>query len=139
MTATAGQMHETQEADDVCALPLVRRLSATLDVDPRQWREDDALPRGWHLALFSVDTPQSKLRPDGVAGLGVQLPDLGLPRIVFGGRTIHLHGDIPIGAHDHAPCLTMLAQRDRIGRLVALRHRALATMRVAGRQRSRWP
>ena len=88
-----------QEADDVCALPLVRRLSATLDIDPSRWREDDALPRGWHLAFFTVDTPHSKVRADGLAGLGVKLPDLGLPRIVFGGRTIHFHGDIPIGAH----------------------------------------
>ena len=88
-----------QEADDVCALPLVRRLSATLDIDPGRWREGDALPRGWHLAFFSVDTTHSKVREDGLAGLGVKLPDLGLPRIVFGGRTIHFHGDIPIGAH----------------------------------------
>lgn len=88
-----------QEADDVCALPLVRRLSATLDIDPSRWREGDALPRGWHLAFFTVDTPHSKVRADGLAGLGVTLPDLGLPRIVFGGRTIHFHGDIPIGAH----------------------------------------
>ena len=88
-----------QEADDVCALPLVRRLSATLDIDPSRWREGDALPRGWHLAFFTVDTPHSKVRADGLAGLGVKLPDLGLPRIVFGGRTIQFHGDIPIGAH----------------------------------------
>ena len=88
-----------QEADDVCALPLVRRLSATLDIEPSRWREGDALPRGWHLAFFTVDTPHSKVRADGLAGLGVKLPDLGLPRIVFGGRTIHFDGDIPIGAH----------------------------------------
>ncbi|MDB5849274.1 MAG: hypothetical protein JWP29_3026 [Rhodoferax sp.] len=88
-----------QEADDVCALPLVRRLSATLDIDPGRWKEGQAIPRGWHLALFSVDTPQSRVRGDGFAGLGINLPDLGLPRIVFGGRRIRFHGDIPIGAH----------------------------------------
>ena len=88
-----------QLADDVCALPLVRRLSATLDIDPSRWREGDPLPRGWHLALFSVDTPQSQVRSDGFAGIGVKLPDLGLPRIVFGGRRIRFHGDLPIGAH----------------------------------------
>ena len=54
-----------QEADDVCALPLVRRLSATLDIDPSRWHEGDALPRGWHLAFFTVDTPHSKVRADG--------------------------------------------------------------------------
>lgn len=87
-----------QESDDVCALPIVRRLSAALDTAPGQWREGDALPRGWHLAFFSVDTPQSQLRSDGFAGIGVALPDLGLPRIVFGGRRIRFNGDIPIGA-----------------------------------------
>lgn len=89
------------DADDVCALPLVRRLAATLDHDPRKLHEGDALPRGWHLALFSVDTPQSRLRSDGLAGLGVELPELGLPRVVFGGRRIRFHADIPIGAHLH--------------------------------------
>ena len=108
-----------QEADDVCALPLVRRLSATLDVDPRQWHDGDAMPRGWHLALFTADTLQSKLRADGVAGLGVQLPDLELPRIVFGGRTIHFHGDIPIGAHLRrtSRLVSVVPKEGRSGRL----------------------
>ncbi len=87
-----------QQADDVCALPLVRRLSATLDIDASRWREGDALPRGWHLALFSVNTRQSELRADGMAGLGVTLPELNLPRIVFGGRNIRFLKDIPIGS-----------------------------------------
>jgi 3-methylfumaryl-CoA hydratase len=88
----------SQQADDVCALPLVRRLSATLDIDASRWHEGDTLPRGWHLALFSVDTRQSELRADGMAGLGVTLPELNLPRIVFGGRNIHFLKDIPIGS-----------------------------------------
>lgn len=87
-----------QHADDICALSLVRRLSATLDIDASQWHEGDALPRGWHLAFFSPDTCQADLRSDGFAGLGVTLPDLGLPRIVFGGRNIRFLKDIPIGA-----------------------------------------
>lgn len=87
-----------QEADDVCALTIVRRLSAALDMDSARWREGEPLPRGWHLAFFSVDTRQSQLRADGFAGLGVRLPELGLPRIVFGGRKVRFDGDIPIGA-----------------------------------------
>jgi 3-methylfumaryl-CoA hydratase len=86
------------QINDVCALSLVRRLSATLDADASHWHEGDALPRGWHLAFFSVDTRQSDLRGDGFAGLGVTLPDLGLPRIVFGGRNIRFIKDIPIGS-----------------------------------------
>ena len=106
------------EADDVCALPLVRRLSATLDIEPNQWREGDVLPRGWHLALFSVDTRQSQLRADGFAGLGVTLPDLGLPRIVFGGRKIRFQGDIPIGAalRRRSRLLSVVPKEGRSGR-----------------------
>ena len=120
MTAVvAAATHDIQEADDVCALPLVRRLSATLDVDPGQWHDGDAMPRGWHLALFSIDTPQSKLRTDGVAGLGVKLPELDLPRLVFGGRTIHFHGDIPIGAplRRTSRLVSVVPKEGRSGRL----------------------
>jgi 3-methylfumaryl-CoA hydratase len=87
----------TEEMDDVCALPLVRRVAAMLDRDPARWQAGDPLPRGWHVALFSVATPQSELRPDGVAGLGVRLPDLGLPRIMMGGKRTRFEGDITIG------------------------------------------
>lgn len=76
----------------------MRRLAALLDRDPAALREGDLLPRGWHVALFTVPTRQSELRPDGLGGLGVTLPDLGLPRIMAGGRRIRFDGDIPIGA-----------------------------------------
>ena len=87
-----------QQADDVCALPLVRRLAALLDRDPAEFANGDPLPRGWHVALFNPPTRQSDLRPDGAAQLGVALPDLGLPRLMMGGRRIEFVGDIPIGA-----------------------------------------
>ncbi len=87
-----------KHADDVCALPLVRRLAAMLDRDPADLREGDPLPRGWHVLLFNAPTGQSRLRPDGAAGLGVTLPDIGLPRLMLGGRQNRFTGDIPIGA-----------------------------------------
>ena len=71
----AGPSQAVQRSDDVCALPIVRRLGATFDIDPGRWREGDALPRGWHLAFFTTDTRQSQLRPDGVAGFGIELPE----------------------------------------------------------------
>jgi 3-methylfumaryl-CoA hydratase len=89
---------EVATADDVCALPLVRRLAALLDRDPLALREGDPLPRGWHPLLFNAPTPQSRLRSDGTADLGVALPDLGLPRLMLGGRQHRFAGDIPIGA-----------------------------------------
>lgn len=87
-----------EHADDVCALPLVRRMAALLDRDPAGLTEGDPLPRGWHVALFNPPTRQSELRADGAANLGVKLPDLGLPRLMMGGRRIDFIGDIPIGA-----------------------------------------
>ena len=107
-----------QVSDDVCALPLVRRLGAALDMAPEQWREGAALPRGWHLAFFSIDTPQSQVRADGFAGLGVALPELGMPRIVFGGRKIRFFGDIPIGARlrRSSRLLSVVPKEGRSGR-----------------------
>lgn len=85
-------------AEEVCALPLVRRMAALLDRDPTSLDHGDMLPRGWHVALFNHPTPQSQLRPDGAANLGVTLPDTGMPRLMMGGRRIDFAGDIPIGA-----------------------------------------
>lgn len=118
MFLKTGQAETVQDSDDVCALTIVRRLSATLNIEPGRWREGDALPRGWHLALFSVDTPQSQLRADGFAGLGVTLPELGLPRIVFGGRKIRFCGDIPIGAalRRSSRLLSVVPKEGRSGR-----------------------
>ncbi len=88
----------SERADDVCALPLVRRMAALFDRDPADFAEGGPLPRGWHVALFNVPTRQSDLRADGAAHLGFTLPDLGLPRLMIGGRKIDFIGDIPIGA-----------------------------------------
>ena len=97
-TQSAAAMGPVTLAHDVCALPLVRRLAAMLDRDPDALREGDLLPRGWHTAFFNVPVRQSQLRADGIAGLGVGLPDLGLPRLMLAGRRNQFHGDIPIGA-----------------------------------------
>ena len=85
-------------AQDVCALPLACRLAAMLNRDPAGLREGAPLPRGWHVILFNAPTLQSQLRPDGAAGLGVTLPELGLPRLMMGGRQLRFDGDIPLGA-----------------------------------------
>lgn len=90
-----------EHAEDVCALPLVRRMAALLDRDPAGFADGDLLPRGWHVALFNPPTRQSDLRADGAAQLGVALPNLGMPRLMMGGRRISFVGDIPIGARVH--------------------------------------
>src|SRR4029079_7084718 len=69
-----------------------------LDLDPDGWSEGDTLPRGWQFILLGADTRRSEIRGDGFPGLGVPLPDLDLPRLMLGARTVHYHGDIAIGA-----------------------------------------
>jgi 3-methylfumaryl-CoA hydratase len=83
---------------ETCSLATVRRVAAMLDEDPDQWSEGDPLPRGWQFILLGADTRRSAIREDGFAGLGVPLPDLGLPRLMLGGRTVRFECDIRIGA-----------------------------------------
>jgi 3-methylfumaryl-CoA hydratase len=69
-----------------------------LDLDPDTLRLGDALPRGWQFVLMGADTRRSALRADGFPGLGVPMPDLGLPRLLLGGRKVAYTRDIPIGS-----------------------------------------
>jgi 3-methylfumaryl-CoA hydratase len=80
-----------------CTVAAVRRVAALLDLDPDRFVEGQALPRGWHFILLGADTPRSGLRPDGFPGLGVPMADLGLPRLLLGGRTVEYHRDILVG------------------------------------------
>lgn len=81
-----------------CSLAVVRRVAAMLDYEPGQWSEGDVLPRGWQFILLGADTRRSALREDGFPGIGVELPDLGLPRLMLGGRTVRYDGDVYVGA-----------------------------------------
>lgn len=116
---------------DICALPLVRRLAAMLDRDPDTLVDGDLLPRGWHPLLFNAPTRQSQLREDGAAALGVTLPDLGLPRLMLGGRRILFDGHIPIGARVHRETrrLGVVEKHGRSGRfaIVNVEHRIFVT------------
>lgn len=87
----------TELVKDAFSLTRVRQMAAMLDQDPAGWHVGDVLPRGWHVALFATATRQSALRPDGFAGVGVPLPDTGLPRLMFGGRRVRFLGDLVIG------------------------------------------
>ncbi len=117
-------------AEDVCALPLARRLAALLDRDPGAFHAGQSLPRGWHVIMFNPPTRQSHLRHDGAAELGVELPDLGLPRLLFGGRTVTFAGDLPIAgaARRETRQLGLQAKQGRSGRfvIVSIEHRIFA-------------
>jgi 3-methylfumaryl-CoA hydratase len=93
-----GDLQHPVVRKETCSLAAVRRIAAMLNQDPDKWSEGDLLPRGWQFILLGADTKRSELREDGFPGLGVSLPDLGLPRLMLGGRTMHYYGDIRIGA-----------------------------------------
>jgi 3-methylfumaryl-CoA hydratase len=96
MTET-GETASVQR-EETCALSTVRRIAAMLDLAPDDVVAGQALPRGWHFVLLAADTQRSALRGDGFPGLGVPMPDLGLPRLMLGGRKVSFHQDIPVGA-----------------------------------------
>ena len=66
---------------EICSVASVRRVAAMLDLSPDGLEEKEPLPRGWQFILMAADTKKSQLRADGFPGLGVAMPDLGLPRL----------------------------------------------------------
>ena len=89
---TIDNLQDPVVRQETCSLATVRRVTAMLNQDPDKWSEGDFLPRGWQFILLGADTKRSELREDGFPGLGVSLPDLGLPRLMLGGRTVHYNG-----------------------------------------------
>jgi 3-methylfumaryl-CoA hydratase len=86
------------QSNEQCSLTMVRRVAAMLDLESKSFSEGDLLPKGWHFFMLAGETRKSELRSDGFPGLGVPIPDLGLPRLLLGGRTVSYNGDIVIGA-----------------------------------------
>jgi 3-methylfumaryl-CoA hydratase len=86
------------QSNEQCSLAMVRRVAAMLDIDTRSFSEGNILPKGWHFFLLAGETRKSELRQDGFPGLGVPIPNLGLPRLLLGGRTVSYNGDIVIGS-----------------------------------------
>jgi 3-methylfumaryl-CoA hydratase len=88
----------TLKVKEQCSPTMVRRIAAMLDLNTHLFSEGDLLPRGWHFFMLAGETRKSALRLDGFPGLGVPMPELGLPRLLLGGRTVSYHGDIVIGS-----------------------------------------
>lgn len=89
--------HERVQRSETCTLATVRRVAAMLNLDQASYADGDPLPRGWQFILLAAETPRADLRSDGFPGLGVPLPDLGLPRLLLGGRRVQYFGDVMIG------------------------------------------
>ena len=88
----------TVTSNEICSLPMVSRVAAMLDLDPHSFSNGDVLPPGWHFFMLAGETRKSLLRQDGFPGLGVPIPDLGLPRLLLGGRTVSYQGNILLGS-----------------------------------------
>lgn len=82
---------------EYCSLQMVRRVAAMLDIDPNDFSLNSEMPAGWHFFMMSGETRRGQLRQDGFTGLGVDIPDFGFPRLLFGGRTVRYHRGITIG------------------------------------------
>lgn len=95
--ATAQDGQEWHTRTEICSESAVRRTAAMLDIDSDAFVKGTPLPRGWQFILMGADTRRSLLRADGFPGLGVTMPDFGLPRLLLGGRTVSYLKDIPIG------------------------------------------
>jgi 3-methylfumaryl-CoA hydratase len=89
--------HPTK-SKEICSQAMVRRVAAMLDLDTHTFSSGDLLPKGWHFFMLAGETRKSQLRQDGFPGFGVQIPDLGLPRLLLGSRTVSNQGDIVIGS-----------------------------------------
>ncbi|MFZ4410471.1 MAG: FAS1-like dehydratase domain-containing protein, partial [Paracraurococcus sp.] len=115
-------MSSAFEIDDICALPLVRRLAVTLDQDPLAWTQGDILPRGWHVALFTPLTPQGALTEDGHVALSDALPHFS-GRLMLGGRRTAFPGDIRIGdaLRRRTEVVSVTPKQGRSGRLTLVR------------------
>jgi 3-methylfumaryl-CoA hydratase len=95
---TMTKPHPSIRREETCSPAATRRIAAMLDLDLDEIAAARFLPRGWQFFLMAADTRRSALRSDGFPGLGVPMPDLGLPRLMLGGRTVVFNHDIPIGA-----------------------------------------
>jgi len=87
-----------QERVDICSASQVSRVAAMLDLDGARPRDGGILPFGWHFFLLGGATRRSALRSDGFPGFGVPLPDMGLPRLLLGGRRVQTQGALRIGS-----------------------------------------
>jgi 3-methylfumaryl-CoA hydratase len=71
------------------------------------------VPTGWHFPLFGADTLRRNLRADGFPGLGIAMPDMGLSRLVAGGRSVEFIRPLEIeAAYDRTSAITSVKHKD---------------------------
>ena len=84
-------------AEDTVTASSIARLAATLDVDNPAPRRGDIIPAGWH-AIFCTAAPRpAALSADGLPAGDDLLPELSLPRRMFGGARLKFIAPIQVG------------------------------------------
>ena len=87
----------TETAVDYVTVPMVDRLSATLDRDDAFPKTGDPLPVGWHSTLFPRIVRHSQIGPDGHPQRGDFLPPVPLPRRMFAGKRTTFIAPLRVG------------------------------------------
>ncbi|MBX3665889.1 MAG: MaoC family dehydratase N-terminal domain-containing protein [Burkholderiales bacterium] len=87
----------TETAVDYVTVPMVDRLSATLDRDDAFPKTGDPLPVGWHSTLFPRIVRHSQIGPDGHPQRGDFLPPVPLPRRMFAGKRSTFIAPLQVG------------------------------------------
>lgn len=82
---------------DIITTVPIQALSATLDRDDPTPRSGDPLPLLWHWLFFLPLTRSSALGEDGHERLGSFLPPVSLPRRMYAGGQVDVHGPLVVG------------------------------------------
>lgn len=70
---------------------VVRRIGIMLETASFAGAPGEPIPAGWHFPLIGCETAKDALRKDGFPGIGVPMPELGLPRTLAAGRTVRFN------------------------------------------------
>ena len=109
--------------EDHIAPMMVARLAATLEVDAP--RAGERLPPGWHM-VFCLEVPsRGDLDTDGLPRGFSLIPQVDMPRRMFGGARLSFHAPLVVG--QPVRCESELA--DVKVRSTAAAHLAIATLR----------
>ncbi len=91
-----GWIGKKREAQDVITPRLANSVAAILNEAPTL-RNGDMAPPGIHWCLSPDIVPMSGLGPDGHPARGDFLPPVPLPRRMWAGGELHLHGPFRVG------------------------------------------
>jgi len=89
-----GAKHATE---DTVTTASIAKLAATLDVDNPAPRRGDVIPAGWHTIFCMAAPRRAALSADGLPAGDDLLPELPLPRRMFGGARQRFIASVQVG------------------------------------------